>query len=331
MTWAQQAQSTAPTGNKAPALATAQPATQATASPSALQSAKSSGESEDAATNDAATNANTEAPLLRLGPGDLLDVSVYNVPELTSKVRIGTSGEIYLPLIDYIHVADLTVDEAQNLVEKRLQDGGFVRNPHVTIFLDESASQGVTIIGEVVRPGIYPALGNRRLYDLISAAGGFSQSAGRNISVIRKQSTKPITVNLPRNLADDVQDNIDILPGDTITVPKAPVVYVVGDVGHPAGLLIDNGHLTVLQALALAGGPNRTAKLGAVSIIRKGPTGMVQTRIPLKKMLRAEAPDMNLQADDILFVPLSGIRSAAVTGVDAAISATAGLAVIAAH
>jgi polysaccharide export outer membrane protein len=85
-----------------------------------------------------------------------------------------------------------------------------------------------------------------------------------------------------------------VLPGDTITVPRAPIIYVVGDVGKPSGLLVDNGTLTVLQALALAGGANRTAKLGAVRIIRKGPTGMTETIVPLKKMLEAKAPDVTL-------------------------------------
>src|SRR5580693_176704 len=270
--------------------------------------------------------------LLKLAIGDLVEVGVYNVPELATKARVGNSGDVYLPLIDYVHVGDLTVEEAQALIEKRLEDGGFVRNAHVTIFLDESASQGVTILGEVQKPGIYPAIGDRRLYDLISAAGGFTPSAGRKVSIIRQHSqTPPITVNLPRNLADDLPDNIEIMPGDTITVPKAPIIYVVGDVGRPAGLLVDSGSLTVLQALALAGGANHTAKLGGVRIIRKGPDGMTETRVPLKKMLEAKAPDITLQADDILFVPLSGARVAAGTGFNAAVAAASGLAILAAH
>ena len=279
-----------------------------------------------------ASAGNDGSSTTRLGAGDLVEVGVYNVPELTSKARIGNSGDVYLPLIDYVHLADLTVEEAQSLIEKRLSDGGFVRSPHVTIFLDESASQGVTIIGEVQKPGIYPALGERKLYDLISAAGGFSPSAGRKVSIIRQRSAEgPITVNLPRNLADDLQDNLEIMPGDTITVPRAPIIYVVGDVGRPAGLLVDNGSLTVLQALALAGGTNHTAKMGGVRIIRKGPTGMTETKIQLKKMLEAKAPDITLQADDILFVPLSGARVAAQRGMEAAVSTAAGLAIIAAH
>jgi polysaccharide biosynthesis/export protein len=273
-----------------------------------------------------------DSSFLKLGGGDLIEVNVYNVPELSTKARVGNSGDVYLPLIDYVHVGDLSIEEAQTLIAKRLGDGGFVRNPHVTIFLDESASQGVTILGEVSKPGIYPALGDRRLYDMISAAGGFTATAGRKVSIIRQHSQEaPITVNLPRNLADDLHDNVEILPGDTIMVPRAPIIYVVGDVGHPAGLLVDNGSLTVLQALALAGGTNHTAKMGGVRIIRKGPDGMTETRVPLKKMLEAKAPDITLQADDILFVPLSGARVAAATGFNAAVAAASGVAILAAH
>lgn len=328
---AQQAPASSPVENPVPALPPAKALSQAAAGtvPGNAQPAKAT---QSGSSTSSVAAANDNSALLRLGPGDLLEVGVYNVPELTTKARVGNSGDVYLPLIDYVHVGDLTVEEAQSLIEKRLGDGGFVRNAHVTIFLDESASQGVTILGEVAKPGIYPAIGDRRLYDLISAAGGFTATAGRKVSIIRQHSqTEPITVNLPRNLADDLQDNIEIMPGDTITVPRAPVIYVVGDVGHPTGLLMDNGTLTVLQALALAGGTNRTAKMGAVRIIRKGPTGMTETRVPLKKMLEAKAPDINLQADDILFVPLSGARVAAGQGLQSAIAAATGIAVLAAH
>jgi polysaccharide export outer membrane protein len=322
--WAQQAPATSPVETTVPGQPLA-----VGSEPNQADSAKTA---QSSASANSVAAANEASSLLRLGPGDLIEVSVYNVPELVTKARVGNSGDVYLPLIDYVHVADLTVEEAQALIRKRLEDGGFVRNAHVTIFLDESASQGVTILGDVVKPGIYPALGNRKLYDLISAAGGFTASAGRKISVIRQHSqAAPITVNLPRNLADDLQDNIEIMPGDTITVPRAPIIYVVGDVGHPAGFLVDNGSLTVLQALALAGGANHTAKMGGARIIRKGPTGMTETRVPLKKMLEAKVPDISLQADDILFVPLSGARVAAGTGFNAAVSLATGVAILAAH
>src|SRR5262249_596156 len=125
------------------------------------------------AKNSATNQTSGDSALVRLGPGDLIEVNVYNVPELATKARVGSSADVYLPLIDYVHVADMSVEEAQALIEKRLGDGGFVRNPHVTIFVDESASQGVTVLGEVTKPGVYPSLGDHKLFDLISQAGGF--------------------------------------------------------------------------------------------------------------------------------------------------------------
>ena len=181
--------------------------------------------------------------------GDLLDISVYNVPELNTKGRLGNNGDVYLPLIDYVHLAGLTVEEAQALIEKRLSDGGFVKNPHVTLNVDQSVSQGASLLGEVARPGVYPIIGEPRLFDVISAAGGFTSSAGQSITVThRNQSDKPVTVPLSRKLSDDPASNISVSPGDTILVHKADVVYVVGEVGRPSGFLMDSDNLTVLKA-----------------------------------------------------------------------------------
>jgi polysaccharide biosynthesis/export protein len=272
-----------------------------------------------------------QSTIVKLGPGDLLEVNVYNVPELTSKVRVSNSGDVYLPLIDYVHLEGLSQEEAQTLIEKRLADGGFVRNPHVTIFVDEASSQGVTILGEVAKPGIYPDVADHRLYEMISQAGGFTQNASRKVAILRRGHAEPIRIELSRNLADDVSGNIEILPGDTITVPRAPIIYVVGDVGRPSGLLIDNGSLTVLQALALAGGTNHTAKLGGARIIRKGPTGMTETKVEIKKMLEAKSPDLPLQADDILFVPVSSGKVLAGKTLEIATAAATAVTVYSVH
>src|SRR5580698_7551751 len=264
----------------------------------------------------------TPTSALRLEAGDLVDVGVYNVPELTTKARVSTKGEIYLPLIDYVHVAGLTAEEAEGLIQKRLADGGFVKSPHVTLFVDQYASQGASVLGEVARPGVYPVPGQQRLFDLISVAGGFTEKAGRSIAIThRDQPDKPITVPLTRNVTDDPESNIPILPGDTIIVHKADLIYVVGDVGRPSGFLMDSGHLTVLQAIALAGGTTRIAKLGGVRILRKGPAGISETPVELKKILRAKAPDLTMQADDILFVPTSTAKIIAGRAMEAAMQA----------
>jgi len=143
---AQQSPTASPVENTIPALPAAKPISEAAAGtvPDNTSSAKPL--SKDPSTASVSPSIDNSSQL-RLGAGDLLEVGVYNVPELSTKARIGNSGDVYLPLIDYVDVADLSVEEAQSLIQKRLEDGGFVRNPHVTIFVDESASQGVTILG----------------------------------------------------------------------------------------------------------------------------------------------------------------------------------------
>lgn len=265
-------------------------------------------------------------PNLRLGPGDLLEVTVYNVPELTTRTRVSNTGDLYLPLIDYVHVAGLSAEESQKLIEKRLSDGGFVKDPHVALFVNESLSQTASLFGEVARPGVYPVYGQRRLFDLISSAGGFSERAGRVISVThRSDPEKPETLHLARNISDKPEDNVEIQPGDTVMVQKADIVYVVGEVSRPSGFLMSQGTLTVLQAVALAGGTTGNAKLDGARILRKSPEGVAETPIELKKILRAKSPDVAMKSDDILFVPTSQSKVFGKRGLEAAIQAATAL------
>lgn len=271
---------------------------------------------------------------IRLGPGDLVEVNVYGVPDLTTKTRVSNTGELYLPLVNYVHVGDLSVEEAQTVIAKQLESGGFVKDPHVSIFVNEYSSQSVSVLGEVSKPGTYPALGDRNLVDMITAAGGLTERAGRIVTITHRDKPDEVqTVELGRNLTDKPEANVPVAPGDMIDVHRAPIIYVVGDVGRPSGLMVDNGTLTVLQALALAGGANRTAKLNDARILRKsdGPNGVTETPLKLKKMLEAKAPDVPLQPNDILFVPLSGAKVMAARSFEAAMAITTGLAIYAAH
>ena len=255
---------------------------------------------------------------IRLGTGDLIEVSVYNVPELNTKTRVGGGGDVYLPLIDYVHVEGLTIAEAATVIEKRLDQGGFVKNPHVQLSVDEYTSEGASLLGEISKPGVYPVLGEQRLFSLISAAGGLSERAGKSITITHGNQA-PVTVPISRNLEDHPDSNVPVFAGDTIMIRRADVIYVVGDVGRPSGFLMDSGHLSVLQAIALAGGTNTTAKLNGARIIRKGPAGLTETPVPLKKLLAAKADDIPMQAEDILFVPTSAKKLFAGRTVEAAL------------
>jgi len=268
---------------------------------------------------------------VKLAIGDLIEVSVFAVPELATKTRISSSGDIYLPLIDYVHVTDLTVDEAQELIQKRLEDGGFVRSPHVTIFVDESAAQAITVVGEVSHPGSYPAIGERRLYDMISSAGGLTDKAGRAVTIEHRDDPEhKEVVQLSSNLAENTENNVSVQPGDTIIVSRAGIVYVVGDVARPSGFIIEDTSITVLKALALAGGGTKTSSLNKTRILRPSPTGIQEIPVPLKKILYAKAPDVPLAKGDVLFIPGSAAKGAAYRSADVIVGVSSGLALFAA-
>ena len=245
-------------------------------------------------------------PQLRLGPADMLEISVYNVPELSQKGRVSNSGDIYFPLIDSVHVDGLTPEEAQTAIEKKLSEGGFVKNPHVVVLVTESSTSSVSLLGEVAKPGSYSVLGERRLMDVISAAGGFTEKSGGTVTIThRSDPTHTVTVKLPSDASPANPGNVVVQPGDTVMVQRGPVVYVVGDVSKPSGFVSDTDDVTVLKAVALAGGPNKTAALGGCTILRKTPTGTQQIKIPLKQILRAKSEDIHMQSGDILFIPSS--------------------------
>lgn len=266
---------------------------------------------------------------VHIGPGDLLDIQVFGVPDLSQKARVTSSGDVYLPLAGYVHLDGLTIEDAQAAIERRLVEGRFVNDPHVTIFVSEYAT-GVSVMGEVVRPGVYPIFGSRRLFDVISAAGGLTDKAGRVVTIThRDKPQEPQSVSFDPDPAKNNASNVDIVQGDTVVVTRAGVVYVVGEVQQPSGFLMEaSQNFTVLKALALAHGPARYAKLDNSKIIRKNPDGSFQ-QIPvaLRKILDAKEKDVPLLADDVLFVPASGGKRAAEQTLQSILGIAGGLAV----
>jgi len=260
----------------------------------------------------AGTPVGTSAHPLRIAAGDLLDLSVFDTPELSAKLRVDENGNITLPLGDVLSVRGMTAEEVGHAIELRLRGKDILKDPHVSVTILEYATQGVTVLGEVKNPGVYPLLGSHGLLDLISAAGGVTSSAGHPVTIAhRADPDHPAIVNLDSKPGSAVAFNVDIRPGDTVVVSHAGIVYVLGDVGKPGGFLIENGdRLTVLQAIALAQGTNRTASLNRAKLIRKTDSGREELPVPLKKILAENAPDQMLADGDILFVPTSGPKNA---------------------
>ena len=263
-----------------------------------------------------AISSNEHAARLAIGPNDELDVNVYGVPELSQHVRVDTSGSAYLVLIGPVHVEGLSSEEAQEVIEKRLVDGRFVKNPHVTVYVKDFTSETVSVLGEVNKPGNYPALSTRRLYDAFQQAGGLTPTAGTVTITHAGQLSNPKIIALSTVPTRSAQANVGIMPGDAIIVSKAPVVYVLGEVNKPGGYVLANDaavkgseELTVMRVLAMASGPVHGAALNRSRIIRRTPKGIEELPIPLKKIMAGKAPDPPLRPEDILYVP--GTRSSA--------------------
>jgi polysaccharide export outer membrane protein len=265
---------------------------------------------------------------LQISAGDLLDLSVFDTPELSAKLRVDEHGDVMLPLGGALSVSGLTAGEAGLAIEERLRKDAILKIPHVSVTVLEYSTQGVTVLGEVKNPGVYPLLGTHGLLDFISAAGGVTPTAGKGVTVIhRTDPANPIIVTMDSRPGNASASNVDIRPGDTIMVSHSGIVYVVGDVGKPGGFLIENNdRLTVLQAIALAQGTNKTAGLNQAKLIRKTDNGRQEMPVPLKKILSNKASDELLADGDILFIPVSGTKSALV-GIENALPQIAGAAI----
>lgn len=264
------------------------------------------------------------SPEMMIGPGDLLEISVFGAPESLKQVRVGTDGTVTYPFAGNIKVAEMTVRQAEAALGKKLQEGGYYNNPTVSVLVKEFATQGISVLGEVQKPGIYPLMGPRQLYDAISAAGGLTPKAGRTATVTHRGRADQAQ-SVPLN--EDPNSNVPVYPGDTVMVSKAGIVYVVGNVHQPGGFVMENPDLSVLQAVALAQGIMPDSSPNNAKLIRKGPNGQQEIPIKLKDVLASKAPDVKLQADDILFVPASPGASAAKRGLQAALQTLTGIAI----
>lgn len=248
---------------------------------------------------------------LLIGPGDLLRITVLREAELDQHVRVLDSGTITLALVGNLSVQGLTPAQAAARIAARYREGNFLLHPEVSVFVEEYATQTVTILGQVTHPGTVRLAAPRTLIDVLSLAGGLTETADRHIVVERGGKDGERIRAFLSNRADDAL-NADILvrPGDTVLVPKAGIVYVLGDVAHPGGYVMQNdSQLTVLQAIALAAGASKTASEKHVRLVRDIDGLSQSVDLPLRDMERGRSPDVALRANDILYVPFSLVKN----------------------
>ncbi len=282
----------------------------------------------------------------RLGPGDVVSLQVSEEEQVSSpRVRVEGDGTLYVKLIGRLDAAGKSPRELEKIVAERLRQ--FVQEPHVSIEIVEYGSRPVSVLGEVRRPGIHQLAGNKNLVDVLSAAGGVREEAGYTVTVTRRLEWGRIPL---ASAVDDTEGgysvvkldlhevieggapahNIAIMPHDVIAVPRANLVYVVGAVERSGGFALRaSEQISVIEALALAGGLDRVAALRRAKILRAvdGQGARHEVSVDLKAILADNAPDLTLQQEDILFIPASGGKRARVMAAAALVNFGTGAAI----
>ena len=260
-------------------------------------------------------------------PGDSFQMQVYNVPKMDFHGRLDESGSVSIPLIGSVHLAGLSVVEAERLLEKTLKEQQLINDPQVAITVLESPDRLATITGEVKNPGSIQIYGEKHLLDVISSAGGLTPAASQNISIYRRGRSDAVQIYLGSDAAALSSANIRIAPGDTIVVPKVGVVYVIGATHVQGAIPLKNSSpLTLIQALSLAGGVNFEAARGKARLLRVNGDGRTEIAFDVTRLLNEQSKehiaDMVLQNDDIILIPTSQMKAALKGG---AASVAAGL------
>ncbi|MEE9523162.1 MAG: polysaccharide biosynthesis/export family protein [Thermodesulfovibrionales bacterium] len=234
------------------------------------------------------------------GDGDVLKITVYGHPDLTTIARVSGDGMIKFPLIGNIKVDGMSISEISKKITELLADG-YIVDPHVAVFVEEFRSRKAVILGQVHKPGIYVLSGNTTFLELLSRAGGLTKEAGikaiikRNIGASGEK--KVITIDLKRLIEEgDTTLDVSLMDSDNIFISKAGVYYITGEVDEPDAYKHEEG-ITVIKAVAIAGGFTDKAAPGSIKIIRK-----VNGKEKVVEKVKMDEPVM---PDDVIVVPES--------------------------
>ncbi len=298
----------------------------------------------------------------RIGPDDLLDITVFEAPEMNSTSRVSANGEISMQLLGPVKAAGLTPQGLESVLEELLRRT-YMKDPHVGVFVREVQSHPVSVVGAVKMPGVFQIRGTKTVIEMLSMAQGLADDAGDTVLIVRgaassgagnsyvpvsaqgtgaqvvrssgansstqASQTKIEEINL-KGLLESANPalNAPVYPGDIVKVTRAGIVYVVGEVKKPGGFTLkSNENISVLQALALAEGLTRTSAKSQARIIRTDLKTQRRVEIPvdLGKILGSKAPDPLLQPKDIVFIPDSSAKSAFYRGMEAVLSTATGV------
>jgi polysaccharide export outer membrane protein len=283
-----------------------------------------------------------------LGADDQLQISGPEPDEAAGPpkiVGVDGQGDIQVALVGRVHVAGLTVQQAEQEVNKKL--AVYVKKPQATIDVKELRSQPASVLGAVNQPGVHQVAGHKTLLEMISLAGGVRPDAGYSIRITRQVEWGCIPLpgatldasgqfSVAQVKLQDImeakvpEENIQIFPHDVISVPKAELIYVTGDVKKSGGFILgEKQNMSVLQAISMAEGLGQAPDTKHAKILRMTPGADKRTEIPvdLKTILAGKGQDVPLQGNDILFVPDSTGKKIAIRALEAAITTGTGVAI----
>ncbi len=245
----------------------------------------------------------------KIGPNDLISLSVYDCPELTRTYRIPSTGQLHLPMLrTQINVDGMLPTELEERIAAALDREGIMVRPVVTVTIAEYASRPISVAGAVKTPLNFQAVGNVTLLDAIARAGGLSPEAGTEILLTAKAAdgSAPLVKRIPvKGLIDDADPafNVLLVGGEEVRIPEAGKIFVVGNVKKPGAIPLGRqSDFTVLKALAYSEGLTPFA-LNTAYIYRQDDGGKHNIPVELGKIMARRVPDMNLLPNDILYIP----------------------------
>jgi polysaccharide biosynthesis/export protein len=248
----------------------------------------------------------------QIGAKDLLEISVFEVPELNITVRVSENGMVTLPLLGEVRAEGLNRSDLEKQVAAMLEKN-YLKNAQVTIFIKEFQSKKISVMGAVKDPGMHDLIGRQSLLQIISMAGGLSDQASDTVIIFRQFRNAPSQSLVIR--LDDIllkanpKYNIPIFPGDIINVPGSQFldIYVFGQVKNPGAVRMKKGsdEVTLLRAIAQAGGFSDRARRGKVMITRTENGVEKKIQVDVKDILSGGRKDFVIQAFDVVFVPES--------------------------
>jgi polysaccharide export outer membrane protein len=248
-----------------------------------------------------------------LAPGYLLDMQVYDMPEISGQLRVDNNGNITVPMAGSISVNGMSLSEAHDAIEAKLRDAQILKDPKINLDVAQYADSNVTVLGEVASPGRIPLLAPHSLSDVLAMVGGETITAGDTVEIRHSANGHMTTQVIPyaRSKNTPAAEDIVVRPGDTVTVPRAGIVYVLGAVNRPGGYVMqEDGQLDVAQALALAYGTQMNAAIGGIHIVHKNSDGtVIEIPVEFRKITQGKASAPMLHAQDIVYVPVSKAKT----------------------